>query len=323
MVTEMFVWFNGQILPASEAHVSPQGRGWLLGEGVFETMVWRQGHVEALQRHWERLQHGAHRFDLPAPTLADMQAALTAVAQANPGCARLRYTISRGIGTQVDVCAVATALTHWPEEEKVMLVPWKRNAHSALAGVKSVAYAENALALKLAQSQHCGEALMANTNDELCEGSGSNVFIVLRDQLITPPLSSGCLPGVTRCIIVESGLAREQPLPISMLSELTEMFLTSSTRRVQAVSELNGCRLPHITGPHTQRATATLEAALNSSSDLGFPPSAFRLPPSAFYFPLSAFRFPLSAFRFPLSAFRFPLSAFRFPLSAFCFPMLG
>jgi len=103
--------------------------------------------------------------------------------------------------------------------------------------------------LALAKSKGCGEALMANTRGEVCEGTGSNVFLVLRGRLVTPPLSSGCLPGITRSLVIKacqsSGIdCHEEPVPVSALDHCEEAFLTSSTRGVHPVAELDGRLLP-------------------------------------------------------------------------------
>jgi len=237
----------------------------MLGEGIFETMVWRNGRVEALRRHWLRLCEGAAELGLPAPTLEEMNAALAAVVEANPGCHRLRYTICRGIADAVDVCAAATPLTNWPAVERVTLVPWRRNAKGALAHIKSVSYLENVLTLRQAQEKGYGEGLLGNTSDQLCEGSGSNVFVVLNGRLLTPPLTSGCLPGVTRALLLESGIAVEEDLPLDCLRRITELFLTSSTRGVQAVGEVDGRALPEVNGAFTQAARLALEQRLTES----------------------------------------------------------
>ncbi len=257
-----YVWFNGQVIPATEARVSPLSRGWMLGEGVFETMVWRAGRIEALRRHWLRLCDGASRLGLEAPPLDEMKAALHSVAEANVGWHRLRYAIARGESGCVDVCASAAKLAEWPEVERVTLVPWLRNAHSPLAGIKCASYAENVLTARHAQQRRCGEGLLANTSGHLCEGSGSNVFVVVKDKLVTPPLHSGCLPGITRGLVLESGVAEERDLPQEALHHITEMFLTSSTRGVQAVGEVDGRELPVVNGPLTQKAREALRQAL-------------------------------------------------------------
>ena len=82
------------------------------------------------------------------------------------------------------------------------MVPWRRNQHGALTGVKTTSYAENVVALAAARAAGVGEALLANTAGELCEGTGTNVFCVLDGVPCTPPLSSGCLAGVTRALVL-------------------------------------------------------------------------------------------------------------------------
>ena len=122
--------------------------------------------------------------------------------------------------------------------------PWPRNERSALAGVKSTSYAENVVALEWARQRGAGEALLANTAGNLCEGTGSNVFALLGGRLVTPPLSSGCLAGVVRSLLVEGGLASEEDIPVRALADVEEAFLTSSTREVQPIDRLDGRPLP-------------------------------------------------------------------------------
>lgn len=251
-------------MPAEEAKVSPLSRGWMLGEGVFETMVWRGNRVEALRRHWLRLCEGAARLGLPAPDLNEMNEALTAVVQTNENSHRLRYTICRNDSDSVDVCASASPLTVWPDVEHVSIAPWKRNADSALVGIKSVAYAENVIALRHAKERACGEALLSNTQDQLCEGTGSNVFVVIGGRILTPPLASGCLAGTTRGLILESGIAHEEEIRMSRLADVTEIFLTSSTRGVQPVGSVDGRSLDVINGSLTHAASEALQSALAS-----------------------------------------------------------
>ena len=93
---------------------------------------------------------------------------------------------------------------------------------------------------------------MANTVNMLCEGTGSNVFVVLGGEVVTPPLSSGCLPGITRALVIQWCGASERDLPMSALTEAQEVFLTSSTRDVQPVSAVDGRAVPNAPGPLTR-----------------------------------------------------------------------
>jgi branched-chain amino acid aminotransferase len=127
----------------------------------------------------------------------------------------------------------------------VAVVPWVRNERSAVAGLKTTSYAENVVALAHAKERGAIEALFANTRDELCEGTGSNVFVVRDGVLWTPPLESGCLAGVTRALTVEwcraDGLeVREEPMPLTVLEDCDEVFLTSSTKDVLPVDRVVG-----------------------------------------------------------------------------------
>jgi branched-chain amino acid aminotransferase len=113
-------------------------------------------------------------------------------------------------------------------------------------------------ALAYAAGHGGSEAIFANTAANLCEGTGTNVFVVIGGRLLTPPLSAGCLAGVTRALIVERcGLEiTERDLPIGALAEAEEAFLTSATRNVQAIRRVDERPLPSCPGPLTAAASA-------------------------------------------------------------------
>jgi branched-chain amino acid aminotransferase len=248
-----FVWLNGRLCNLDEARISPLDHGLLVGDGVFETLVARQGRPFAAREHWERLVHSCGVTGLKAPPEADCLAAMEAVLKANLlNEARVRVTITGGDGplgsergdSEPTMLVSATALKPWPPTERVCLAPWTRNENGALAGVKSTSYGGNVRALAYARARGCGEALLANTRGELCEGTGSNVFVLMGGRLITPPLASGCLAGVTRRLVLkacsEAGIACfEEALPAeAALRCCDEAFLTSSTRDVHPVSQI-------------------------------------------------------------------------------------
>jgi branched-chain amino acid aminotransferase len=115
-------------------------------------------------------------------------------------------------------------------------VPWPRNEKGALAGLKTTSYGENVLALARAHQAGATEAIFANTQGHLCEGTGSNVFYVLDGELRTPSLASGCLAGITRHLVLEWYGGREVDEPIEVIEEASEMFLVSTTRDVQGIA---------------------------------------------------------------------------------------
>ncbi|WP_443069524.1 aminotransferase class IV [Streptomyces sp. e14] len=141
-----------------------------------------------------------------------------------------------------------------PDSTAVVTVPWTRNERGALTGLKTTSYAENVVALAHAHRHGASEALFGNTVGRLCEGTGSNVFVVLDGQIHTPPLASGCLAGITRALAVEWTGAKETDLPLDVLDRAEEVFLTSTLRDVQAVHRVDDRELPGAAGPVTAKA---------------------------------------------------------------------
>lgn len=262
----MIVWLNGLLMPLHEARISPLDHGFLVGDGVFETLVAREGRLFAAHEHWQRLVRSCELMGLTPVSETSFISAMEAVLQANQlKEARVRFTLTSGDGPlgsergeSSDTILVTTVpLKPWPPTERVCLAPWARHESGALSGVKSISYGENVRALAHARARSCGEALLANTQGELCEGTGSNVFLVLRGRLVTPPLDSGCLAGVTRLLVLracaEAGIeCHEESLPVRALHECAEAFLTSSTRDVHAIAEIDGRKLD-APGPVTER----------------------------------------------------------------------
>lgn len=148
----------------------------------------------------------------------------------------------------------------------MITVPWVRNERSAVAGLKTTSYAENVVALARAHGEGASEALFANTVGRLCEGTGSNVFVVLDGELYTPPLVSGCLAGITRALAVEWTGAKEADLPFDALERAEEVFLTSTLRDVQAVHRVDGRTLA-APGPVTGKAMRIFEERAASDID--------------------------------------------------------
>ena len=136
----------------------------------------------------------------------------------------------------------------WPETAIVVTVADPRNDKSMLAGSKTTSYAQNAALLSVARKQGAHEAIMPNTKGELCEGTGSNIFVVKDGQVLTPPLSGGCLGGITRALVIKWFDVKEVDLPMSALRDVDEAFLTSSTRDIQPISKIDD-RVLNAPGP--------------------------------------------------------------------------
>lgn len=266
----------GSLVPQDEALVSALDHGFTVGDGVFETMKVVDGQAFALTRHLGRLDRSARRLGLTPPDHETLRVAvdevLVAHAEAVRGPARLRITVTGGIaplgsdrGQALATTVVAmSASVPWPESTSIATVPWTRNERSAIAGAKTTSYAENVVALEYAHSRGASEAVFANTVGHLCEGTGSNVFVVVDGEIVTPTLASGCLAGITRELVLEWCDVRERDLDASILESADEIFLTSSTRDVHPVTRMDERELP--IGPMTMAIRETFR--LRSSADL-------------------------------------------------------
>jgi len=255
---------NGELLPDDEASISVFDHGLVVGDGVFETVKVADGMPFALTRHLDRLTRSAVGLGLAEPDLDQLRAAVHAVIEASgkPPLARLRITVTGGIGPLGSERGGSslTMIVNLAEQARaassvdVTVVPWPRNEHGALAGLKTTSYAENVRALAYAAEHGGSEAIFANTAGNLCEGTGTNVFIVTGGRLVTPPLAAGCLAGVTRALVIDWADAIEEDLPVGALATAEEAFLSGTTRDVQPIRNVNGTALPSPPGPITRKA---------------------------------------------------------------------
>lgn len=272
----MRIWLDGTLRDDHDAKVSVLDHGLTVGDGVFETVKAQDGTLFALTRHLDRLTRSARGLGLPDPDLDEVRRACAAVVAEHPvPLGRLRITYTGGpspLGSERGDCrptlTVAVGETaRRPDTTAVITVPWVRNERSAVAGLKTTSYAENVVALARAHGEGASEALFANTVGRLCEGTGSNVFVVLDGELHTPPLSSGCLAGITRALAVEWTGAKETDLPFDALERAEEVFLTSTLRDVQAVHRVDGRTLAAAPGPVTAKAMRIFEERAASDID--------------------------------------------------------
>ncbi|MEU5157999.1 aminodeoxychorismate lyase [Streptomyces sp. NPDC020875] len=276
----MKLWVDGALRDAAEARVSVLDHGLTVGDGVFETAKAEHGRAFALTLHLERLTRSARGLGLPDPDHDEIRHACAAVLDANPvDLGRLRITYTGGIsplgsdrGTAGPTLVVALGpAARRPDTTAAITVPWVRNERGALTGLKTTSYAENVVALARAAEHGASEALFANTVGQLCEGTGSNIFVVVGGELLTPPVSSGALAGITRALTVEWTGATETDLPFDVLARADEIFLTSSLRDVQAVHRIDGRELPGAPGPVTAKAMRIFEERAAADPDPRLP----------------------------------------------------
>lgn len=265
----MTLWVNGRLVADDEPVLRADDHGMVVGDGVFETLKVLDGQAFALTRHLQRMHRSAVGLGLPFDADMVRNAVKEALdAETRSGLLRLRVTLTGGPGPYASDRGTAgpTLIVAISEQKPpavssaVVTVPWTRNERSAVVGLKTTSYAENVVALNHAHQCGAGEAIFANTRGELCEGTGSNLFLGIDGQLLTPPLSSGCLAGITRTLLLEwrdeiEGGIEERSMPVDCLRTADEAFLASSIRDVHPIHEIDGRELP-APGPLTQRAMA-------------------------------------------------------------------
>ncbi len=263
------VWVNGQRVDPAAASIGALDHGVTVGDGAFETCKVVDGMPFALTRHARRLDRTMAGLGLPAADHNVIDAGIKAVLAGDPiASGRLRYTVTGGAGplgsdrldSPLTYIVTAASQSPNPDTGKLVVVPWTRNERSPTAGLKTTSYAENVVALAFAKKHGGVEALFANSVGNLCECTGSNVFVVVDGDILTPDLASGPLAGITRDLVIawcrEDGLTvHAEPLSMSILAQAQEVFITSSTKDVMGVHAVDDL-LMTAPGPVTAHATA-------------------------------------------------------------------
>lgn len=282
------IWSNGRLHGPEDLLLSGIDHGLTVGDGVFETCAVYDGTAFALTRHLRRLKRSALGIGLAEPDEDAVRDGVAAVlAAAGPDTGRLRITLTGGPGPlgsyrfapedQRQSVLVLAGPGARSEVSRVVRVPWVRNERSAVAGLKTTSYAENVVAVAEAYRQGADEALLANTVGELCEGTASNVFVERDGELVTPPLSSGCLAGITRELLLEWSAAAGHPVREAAPGELryevldevaggtAHLTMSGSIRNVSPVVSLDGTDV--VVGPLSRQAQQLFQARLADDLD--------------------------------------------------------
>jgi len=254
-----FLLHNDEILDAHQKSLSAGQVGLLNGWGVFSTIRVQEGVLFAFERHWERMQRDAARMHVPFPTDRDaVRARLSRLIEANSAWnATLRVVVVRNRGglfegpdlaRDFELIAFTANINAWGNSVRLAIKPHGRHAQNEFAGTKVLSWAQNLTWYEEAHQRGLDELILLNERGEVCECTSANLFIARGSEVFTPPLNSGCLPGVTRALLLEEirvpGIsALEKTLLPKDLEEADQVFITSTTRDFLPVSHIEGLKV--------------------------------------------------------------------------------
>jgi branched-chain amino acid aminotransferase len=254
-----YLLHNSNVCEASSATLAPGQIGLLSGWGVFSTIRIFDGVMFEWPRHWQRMKRDAERMRVPFPDQPEfLEAGLEKLIEANHAYnATMRVAVVRnqgglwegpGVTRAYDVVAFTANLAHWPERVKLDVAANARFAANEFAGTKYLSWAENLTRYERAHEQGFDEVILLNERSEVAECTSANIFIAEGNRVWTPPISAGCLPGVTRAVLLEDirvpGIeVTERKLTLDQLAKADEIFITSTTRALLPVAHVEGINI--------------------------------------------------------------------------------
>jgi len=258
-VIHPYLLHNESIIASASAVLRPGQVGLLSGWGVFSTIRVTRGVLFAWERHWSRMRHDAELLRVPFPEDSEqVRLLLLRLVEANRAPeATLRIVVVRnrqgiwegpGNTRDYDLIALTAALKDWGSSARLAVVPQARHSAQMFAGVKSLSWSMNLCWNEMAQARGFDEALLLDEKGDVSECTSANIFIAQGGRVLTPPLTSGCLPGVTRDVLLRDIRVRgvsieERELRLSDLEAADEVFITSTTRNLLPVSSVEGLQL--------------------------------------------------------------------------------
>jgi branched-chain amino acid aminotransferase len=251
-----FLLHNGTILDAHEKSVSAGQVGYLNGWGVFSTLRVADGVLFAFERHWERMHRDAAKVHVPFPQdPAEMKAPLLRLVEANSAwnsTLRVMVVRNRGgmfegpdLGREYDVLGFTKDMNPWGTQVRLGLKANARHAASEFSGCKILSWSHNLTWYEEARQRGLDEMLLLNERGEVSECTSANVFAAFGGEVFTPPLNSGCLPGVTRELLLDvvrvPGISvKERTLMPADLARADQVFITSTTRDLLPATFIDG-----------------------------------------------------------------------------------
>jgi branched-chain amino acid aminotransferase len=248
--------YGDEIVPHSSRVLSPGQTGVMNGWGVFSTLRAAKGVLFEYHRHWLRMKQDADALGVEMPCSEDeLELRLLKLLEANK-CpeATVRVSIIRNYGgawdghsseSRSDLVGFTAPLKDWGADVALGVQPNARFAANEFVGAKVLSWCMNLAWLERANKRGMDEVLLLNEHGQVAECTSANVFAKFGNRVLTPPLSSGCLPGITRQLLldtvrVEGYTMEEAPLTVEDLEQADVCFISSSTRNVLAVRSIEG-----------------------------------------------------------------------------------
>jgi len=277
------VFHNESLLPVEKTRLSPGQAGLVCGFGLFTTLRIARGEAFAYERHWRRLEKDAVIVHLPMPySGAKVRVHVHEAIRGNrvtEGCARI-YLVHNNVGfwqsdesrPDVDLIIATADLPEYRAPARLALREHGRHAASALCSVKTISWLDNVWSVGEATREGFDEVVLLNERGEVAECTSANIFAVKDGKVLTPPLNSGCLEGVTRGILFEiapeAGISLvQQTLRPEDLYAADEVFISSTNRNIISVGEIAGHAIATRCGPVAKRLNELFAAYITEYVD--------------------------------------------------------
>jgi branched-chain amino acid aminotransferase len=244
-------WMNGAVFDAQDAHVSAFDRGFTLGDGLFETMLWTGSEIRFFDDHMARLTKSAAALGLEFPLpVAEVQAGLNALAQGAKGqMAALRLTLSRGSGPRglsipstTSTLVIVTIAPFVPlnASSHLKTVSIRRNCGAPSARFKTLSYIDNIMALEEAKAKGGDHGILYGTTGYVACTTSANIILAHKGRILTPAVEDGALAGIVRGRLLAAGLVEEAPIDAHMLATCDHCVLTNALIGIGSVATIDG-----------------------------------------------------------------------------------
>ena len=245
------VWLNGQLIPDKAASLPISDRGFTLGDGLFETMLWTGTRIRFFDDHMARLTDACEHlgFDLPNPVATIESSLIDLCLMAGSQRGSVRLTLTRGTGPRGltipngadhNLVASFAALTDATRPVSIATAAIARNCTAPSARFKTLSYIDNVIALAQAKLYGGDDAVMLGTNGNIACASAANIIMQFQGTTLTPAVPDGALPGIVRGRLIGARLVEEANISPAMLATCTSCALSNALIGVRPVGAIDG-----------------------------------------------------------------------------------